>query len=250
MKSSTFSRISALTVRQGAVSLALLALLAGNIQDAVAGVFSVTPVRIYMTPKDRAVALTVTNEGNTPIVLQADINAWSQDSNGTDKLVLTEDLVMSPPILKLAPKARQVVRLALLQPADPARQLTYRLVMREIPEALAPQTGIDVPVALALSMPVFVTPPVAKRDIVCELATAAEGEIACRNSGTAYAQIRDILVKRGERTLGKFSGGTYVLPGARRTLKLEKTPDWSAGPVDVLVSFDDNKTEPFKVILP
>src|SRR5659263_85474 len=77
-----------------------------------AGVFSVTPVRLYMTPRDRAIAVTLTNEGDTAIVLQADINSWSQKPDGSDELVLTEDLILAPPIIKLASKTRQVVRLA------------------------------------------------------------------------------------------------------------------------------------------
>ena len=130
----------------------VLALLT-TIQPALAGVFSVTPVRIYMTPKDRAVAVTITNEGDSAVALQADLNVWAQKPDGTDVLTLTDDLILAPPIIKLAPKAKQVVRLALLKPADASRQLTYRLIMREIPEVSAPQNNIQVPIALALSMP-------------------------------------------------------------------------------------------------
>ena len=66
---------------------------------ATAGVFSVTPVRLYMAPRDRAVAVTLRNEGDTPVVLQADINVWSQKPDGTDELVLTDDLILAPPII-------------------------------------------------------------------------------------------------------------------------------------------------------
>ncbi len=41
-----------------------------------------------MTPRDRAIAVTLTNEADTEVVLQADINAWSQKPDGTDELVL------------------------------------------------------------------------------------------------------------------------------------------------------------------
>ena len=51
----------------GAVAALLIALPAA---DAWAGAFTVTPVRIYMTPRDRAVALTVINEGDAELVLQ------------------------------------------------------------------------------------------------------------------------------------------------------------------------------------
>ena len=63
-----------------------------------------------------AVAITLTNEGDTEVALQADLYSWAQKPDGTDDLVLTEDLVVAPPIIKLAPRARQVVRLARLTP--------------------------------------------------------------------------------------------------------------------------------------
>ena len=128
-------------------------LLLTNFSVQAGDAFSVAPIRIYMTEKDHATAVTLINEGKTPVALQADINTWSQKPDGTDELVLTDDLILSPPIIKLAPNSRQVVRLVLLSPADLSRQLTYRLIVREIPEATAPRKGntIEVPIALALS---------------------------------------------------------------------------------------------------
>src|SRR5262245_46171097 len=119
--------------RAMALGVLLTTLMAASAQ---AGVFSVVPVRVYMTPRDRAVAITVTNEGETEMVLQAEVSTWRQKPDGTDEQVPSEDLVLSPPILKLAPKARQVVRLARVSAADMAQQQTYRLVIREVPEAV------------------------------------------------------------------------------------------------------------------
>ncbi|MGH6625346.1 MAG: fimbrial biogenesis chaperone [Burkholderiaceae bacterium] len=220
---------------------------------ALAGVFSVTPVRIYMTPKNRAVAVTLTNEGDTEVALQADLNAWSQRPDGTDELVLTEDMILSPPIIKLAPKARQVVRLALLKPADASRQLTYRMIVREVPEATAPKAaGMEVPIALALSMPVFITPPIAQREVRCEAARPDTQTLQalCSNSGTAYAQIREIQLKRGEQTLARFEGGNYILPGARKAIALKAEPAVAAGAAQLNVVFDDGKSQVFQVTLP
>src|SRR5659263_82986 len=201
-----------------------------------AGVFSVTPVRLYMTPRDRAIAVTLTNEGDTAIVLQADINSWSQKPDGSDELVLTEDLILAPPIIKLASKTRQVVRLALLKPADASRQLTYRMIIREVPEAL-PSTGIQVPIALALSMPVFITPPAAKRQMDCSTspADATAVNLRCSNTGTAYAQIREATIKRGEQTLARFEGGSYILPGASKTVSLKGEKAVTAGEAQLVV---------------
>ncbi len=212
-----------------------------------------TPVRIYMTPRDRAVAVTITNEGDSEVVLQADLNAWSQKPDGTDEQVPTEDLILSPPIIKLAPNARQVVRLALLKPADASRQLIYRMIMREVPEALAARDKtIQVPISLALSMPVFITPPPAKRDVTCQASrgTPPALNVSCTNSGTAYAQVREIVLKRGAQALGKFEGGTYILPGARQVMSVKGEQPITAGAAQLSVSFDDGKSQTFDITLP
>lgn len=237
--------------RSPLVTYALLLSLFAPWAVATAGVFSVTPVRLYMTPRDRAIAVTLTNEADTEVVLQADINTWSQNPDGTDELVLTEDLILAPPIIKLAPKARQVVRLALLKPADARNQLTYRLIIREVPEAL-PASGIQVPIALALSMPVFVTPPVAKRLMNCTTsrADAKTLNLKCSNTGTAYAQIREAAVMRGEQALARFEGGSYILPGASKTITLRGEKTVTAGDAQLVVNFDDGQSLTTSITLP
>src|SRR5690349_17260555 len=215
-------------------------------QCAWAGVFSVTPVRIYMTPKDRAIAVTITNEADEPVVLQADVYEWKQAADGSDNLVPSEDLILAPPIIKLGPKARQVVRLARLMPPDAARQLTYRLILRELPEASLSK-GINVPVALALSMPVFITPPAAKALIACEAKREDAGAVFvyCANTGTAYTQVREIVANQNAATVGRFQGGAYVLPGARRRIALSAEKPIPAGALQLLVMYDDGSSQTF-----
>lgn len=238
-------------LQRSTLKSAIALILATTCFAASAGVFSVTPVRLYMTQRDRAIAVTLTNEGDTPIVLQADINTWSQKPDGTDELVLTEDLILAPPIIKLAPKARQVVRLALLKPADASRQLTYRMIIREVPEAL-PSAGIEVPIALALSMPVFITPPVAKREVACTAKRAEPRTVAlnCSNTGTAYAQIREASITRGGLALAGFEGGSYILPGASKLVSLKAEKDVLPGDVQLVVTFDDGQSLTNNITLP
>ena len=132
-----------------------------------AGQFTVTPVRIFMTPKDRAVAVTIINEGDEQLVMQADVYLWKQKPDGQDELTLTEDIFLSPPIIKLAPKARQVVRLARLKAANTVEQLTYRMIVREVPEARPPKADLQLQIALAFSIPVFISPPGVKAKLDC-----------------------------------------------------------------------------------
>jgi fimbrial chaperone protein len=226
--------------------LVILLLLATS---AAAANFSVTPVRIYMKAQDRAVAVTIQNEGGAPVVLQADVYAWTQKADGSDELALTEDLILSPPIIKLAANAKQVVRLARLKPADASRQLTYRMVLREVPEAGPAKENIQVAIALALSMPVFITPTPARREMSCEArrADAATLDVSCANKGSAYAQLREVTVRSGEQVLGRFEGGVYILPGARKSVPVKAGSKLPAGKLQVSVTYDDGRSEVFEV---
>jgi fimbrial chaperone protein len=229
---------------------ALLALSAAT--AAHASSFSVTPVRIYMKPTDRAVAVTLTNEGDQPVALQAELVVWSQKPDGTDELTPTEDLALSPPILKLAPKSRQVVRLALIKKFEGDRQLTYRLIVRDVPEVTAPKDpSVAIPITLALSMPIFITPANAARSVTCAWqAAGAKPAVSCANSGLAYAQIREAVLTRNGETLARFEGGAYVLPGARKTLELAGATAPAAGDASLRLVFDDAKEQTISVRVP
>lgn len=234
----------------GAVAAVVMALPAAQ---AWAGAFTVTPVRIYMTPRDRAVALTVINEGDAELVLQTDLTEWTQKPDGSDELKPTEDLIVAPPIIKLAPNARQVVRLALVRPADASRQLTFRLIVREVPEAVkAKDDSLQVPISLVLSLPVFVTPPPAQRAVACDVtrSDAQSLNVQCANNGSAYAQVREIAITRGGKPLANFEGGVYILPGARKTTAVRSEQALAAGPAVMEVRFDDGKTQSFNIAIP
>jgi fimbrial chaperone protein len=101
-------------------------------------------------------------------------------------------------------------------------------------------------------MPVFITPPPAKRDVNCqaERGPAQALNVACTNNGTAYAQVREILVKRGTQVLAKFEGGTYILPGARQIMGAKAEQAIAPGAAQLSVSFDDGKSQTFDIALP
>ena len=235
------------------MSLAVAASLPAWTAYAQAGAFSVSPVRIHMTSRERVVAVSIANEGETEVALQADLNTWKQLPDGTDELQPTEDLILAPPIIRLAPKTRQVVRLALLRPADAQRQLTYRLIVREVPEITQPKDQtIQVPITLALSMPVFITPPSARRLLECEVqrSDAKTLGVSCLNTGNAYAQVREVTWRRDDKEFARFEGGTYILPGARRLMLGEVKSPVVSGPAQMEIQFDDGTSQTQAVTLP
>jgi fimbrial chaperone protein len=234
-------------------SRAVFLLLAIGSLTAEAGDFSVSPVRIFMTPRDRAVAVTVTNEGDQEVVMQADLYTWKQKPGGDEDLVLTEDMILSPPILKLAPKSRQVLRLARLTPAPAGSQVTYRMIVREIPEARTPSTDPQVLVALAFSLPVFITPPGAKPKLECDLARTAPNAVnaVCKNTGNAYAQPRGFVLNGvGGAKLASRDTGGYILPDITRTFELKQADGKiPGGKVALQVALDDGTTQVFETSL-
>lgn len=222
---------------------------------AQAGSFSVSPVRIFMEARERATGVTIINEGDTDLVMQAELFEWKQKPDGTDDLQPTQDLVLAPPILRLAKGARQVVRLANLRPPVPGEQLTYRMIVREVPEALKPtQPGVQIQVALAFSLPIFITPPGAKRALVCTASRASPIAVraTCENRGQAYAQAASVTLTTpaGNTLLSSEIKGGYILPNATRSFELSSEGNRvPGGPLKLQVTQDDGSKQVFDVRL-
>ena len=219
-----------------------------------AGVFSVSPVRMYMAPRDRAIAVTITNEGDDALVMQADVYVWKQKPGGEDELSLTEDMILSPPILKLAPHSRQVVRLAMLRARPTTEQLTYRLIVREVPEAKPAEKNLQLQLALAFSLPVFITPPGAKRQLDCtiERVNADTVRASCENTGNAYAQPGEFtLTNAGGDKLAMRESGGYILPLIKRNFDIKRADGHiPGGKAKLSVSLDDGSKQSFDVSIP
>jgi len=220
---------------------------------AAAGTFSVTPVRIFMSPRDRATAVTVTNDGDDELVMQADVYTWNQKASGEDDLALSEDLILSPPILKIAPHSRQVVRLAMVSPPKGAGQQTYRMIVREIPEAHPADKQVQVQVALAFSLPVFITPPGLKRDLACDArrASADAVTVTCDNHGPIYAQPREFALRGAAgKTIASRESAAYILPGHQRSIELRRAEGAiPGGALKLAVTFDDGTAHDYDVTL-
>ena len=206
-----------------------------------------------MEARDRAIAITVVNEGDEEIVMQADLYSWHQKPGGDDDLVLTEDMILSPPILKLAPKSRQIVRLARLGPAPASDQLTYRMIVREIPEAKPVSKELRLQIALAFSLPVFITPSGAKRQLSCSVERVAPdtANAICENTGKAYAQpvAFSLVAENGAQVALRDTGG-YILPNIKRGFAMKSQgASIPAGKGKLRVTLDDGTVQTFEAAL-
>jgi fimbrial chaperone protein len=203
-----------------AASIAALAL---PVEAAVAGSFNVSPVRVELSAESRTEALTVRNQGDEPAVVQVQLFAWSQDA-GQDVLQPTGDLLVSPPVFTVAPGQSQLLRLALRAAPDPARQLSYRVILQEVP-GQTPAGGPSLQVALRISLPVFVEPPVAaepRLDWQAHIEPDGKLLLSARNIGNAHIQLADFeLTSSAGTALASQQQVSYILPGQTRTWILE-----------------------------
>lgn len=183
--------------------------------------FSVSPVRLHMKAHERALALRLGNEGAGDLKLKAELHRWSQGDQGQDILQPSDDLVVSPPLLRVPAKGEQVVRLILAAPRDSQRQMTYRLLLREERDPALDSAG-TVPISVVLSLPIFVTPTAARHALDCGVHLTERGEsiAECRNRGQAHVMLTRLELLSDEAVVGRYEGSRYLLSGTQLRIPL------------------------------
>jgi fimbrial chaperone protein len=181
-----------------ALSLSVLPALA----DAPSTAMDIAPTLVRLAP-GKAGLFYVTNHGAAPLTVEMRAMDWRQDA-GRDLLSPSSVFFTSPPVVTIAPGARQSVRLLAQKPG------AYRLLVSELPDPAADPGQVKV--LLQFSVPVFAgdlgTPLVsfsASRD-------GAGLVLHAVNSGPAP-------VKLSGPTFGGIvldRGPVYLLPGACR----------------------------------
>jgi len=177
------------------------------------------------------------NQEDQPVVVQVRAVRWYQ-RDGEDQLDDTRELLATPPVLQIGPKAEQIVRTALRQTPDPTRELSYRLIFQEVPQPAAP-AFMGLRIALRLSVPVFVAPAHGKAvaEVAWEGHWSADGklELTATNRGNGHFQVIDFEVQLSDPN-DKVRGITskYVLPGSSMSWTLSPAPAAKReGPVQI-----------------
>ena len=218
-------RQASASAARGMLCFGLLSL----IGPALAGSISVNPIRVTLTAAKAAGALVVRNSGADPSVVQIEVMSWSQQ-DGRDVLVPTRELLATPPIFTVPAGGSQTVRVGLRQGVDPRREVSYRVIMQEVPPPPKPEfRGLQV--ALRLSVPVFVPPAVVSAAPLQWQATRnSQGDLQLSVSNPANIHVQIIRVKLsvdGKDLAPRTQlESAYVLPDQRRewTLRFDPAP--------------------------
>ncbi len=203
---------------------------------ATASTFNISPIRANLGGARHTEVLTLANAEDEPVVVQVRVVRWSQ-AGGEESLEDTRDLLATPPVLQIGPKSEQIVRVALRQPPDPGRELSYRLIFQEVPQA-PKKDFVGLRVALRLSVPVFIAPATGKPapDVAWQSRWLDDGklEIAADNRGNAHLQVSDFEVQLAQGAPVRGLSSKYVLPGSRMSWVLTPPPDATRdGPIKI-----------------
>jgi len=207
---------------------------------AQAASLQISPVIINLAPGERAVTMRLENTGTEPIYGQVRVFAWHQ-RDGEDVLEPTQAIVASPPLIQIAPRASQIVRL--LQAGDlPPGEQSFRLLIDEIaPPDQAPRTGVDV--RLRYSVPVFsgtqTAQPVAQALQWSLVEQGGETLLQLHNAGAHRAQVSQVVLEQNGRRHAYDAGLLgYALANSTRRWPLPRgyTPGSGAIQVQAVVN--------------
>lgn len=200
---------------------------------ASAASFGVSPVRVTLSESQSMGALTVRNDSTEPASLQMEMLNWSQ-AEGQDVLTPTRELLANPPIFTVPAGGSQLVRVGLRRAPDGQRELTYRLVLQELPPPPNPDF-MGTRMLMRISLPVFVLPKVDAKPVLLWQATRApQGtlKISLTNNGNAHIQITNFklsLPGSAQPWVTKQSA-EYVLSGQSREWNLTADSEYPVPP--------------------
>jgi fimbrial chaperone protein len=203
---------------------------------ASAGTIGVSPVRVTLSDSQRIGSLSVRNDGAEPVTMQMEVLSWSQ-REGNAVFAATRELLANPPIFTIPAGSSQLVRVGLRRAPDVQRELTYRVILQELPPPPNPDlTGARM--TLRISLPVFVSPEIeAKPVLLWQAARTSQGalKISLSNNGNGHIQIKNFKLSLldSAQPWVTLQSSDYVLAGQSRDWIVLVSPENPAPPPGV-----------------
>ncbi len=207
----------------------------------------ISPVTVELPPGQGASGITLRNPGKTPIYGQVRVFRWDQ-SPDEDALEPSDDLVASPPLIRIEPQGEQMIRLVRRDAAAVTQERNYRVLVDEIPDAEA-AAGNGVNIRLRYSVPVFVEP--AGRPDTPRLSWELRREgtqwrLRVSNAGGRRAQLAAVRIVTPDGAMHEVNPGLlgYVLAGRARQWTIALGEGFAAaGPLKVRANVNARPAE-------
>lgn len=182
----------------------------------------ISPIRIFLSKDRKVTAFRIKNMTAKTMLLQGKVMRWQQQK---DENVYTpsEDILLAPPIVSIAPGQTQIFRVAMRHVNPSEKELSYRLFLQEVIEqAKRDKPGLHF--ALRIGLPVFIAPVKKLPDNVQWKAWKDNKNlyIKASNLGNSHVQVSHLLLleKKEKKPYLDKNVFRYLLPGMSYTWKL------------------------------
>jgi fimbrial chaperone protein len=197
-----------------------------------ASAFTVNPIKITLSGKDKSALLSVKSESSEELRFKVAVQEWKQGPQGEMQLKDTKDIVVFPALLTLAPKEERKLRIGSTVAAG-AVEKTYRVFVEELPGLRAQQTAnkSEVKVLTKMGIPIFIIPAKPVVSGTVEGIGLAKGKLGftVKNAGNVYFLVQSVRVKAldgaGATTFDKSVEGWYLLAGGTRVWEMDVPKD-------------------------
>lgn len=198
-----------------AAHLLLLSLAGLTATPTSAGSFQINPTLAEVPAPKSTASFHLRNSGGTPLTVQIEARRWTQPQ-GEYAYAPAEDLIIVPPLARIPPGGKQIVRIAHKnRPAE--GEAAYRVLFREVPPA--PEAGfVGVQTALKLDVPLFFSAEAPRHELVWRARRrGGRLHLTAENRGSRYARFTDLRVLDAKsRVIAETRALTYVLTRATR----------------------------------
>lgn len=193
---------------------------------AVAGEFSVNPIRLDLGASVKSGVISIKNEDQQKLSFQMDAREWTQDASGNDQYADTNALIFFPKIMTVAPGEEGLIRIGARAAVVPAEK-TYRVFIEELPGTTEKRegSGAQINVLIRFGAPIFVTPLKPQDSLEVESFGLAKGSVtlSVKNTGNRHQVVQGIELN------GTDAGGkpVYALTLADRYLLTGTTKSYT-----------------------
>jgi len=194
--------------------LSLLVLLNSPVIKAAS--LNINPILLSLSQEEPVTTLTLTNLSDKKVTVQADVLAWTQ-KNGHDIQQPTFDMVISPAVFQVEGQKSQLLRVAWLSKHAIDKQLTYRVILREIvPNKIVIQNPkeTNLQIAIAFSIPLFVEPAIKSQRFHWQAKWQRNHQLQLhlQNQGNTTLFLNKIQLSDNHQLLSSKNIFLYLLP--------------------------------------
>lgn len=102
-------------------------------QASAAATILLWPIDPWLGAEMNATELWIENQGSTATTMQVRVVRWTQE-NGYERYQAQQEVVASPPILRIDRSSKQLIRLIKQTAAPSGTEKAYRIIIDEIPQ--------------------------------------------------------------------------------------------------------------------